>query len=156
LLNFLHNFLSKKRGEKNEKAFILDLDYIYFLIAAQKTFSCAEASRSSPDIINKPAHDSFTRLLQRQPLSSENLWNEVKTFVKNDQGVLIIDDTVLEKPYSQKNGLITYLWSNKEKKVVKGVGLITLLWTDGQSYIPCDFRVYDKLGRQKISILKIC
>jgi hypothetical protein len=51
---------------------------------------------------------------------------------------------VLEKPYSQKNGLITYLWSNKEKKVVKGVGLITLLWTDGQSYIPCDFRVYDK------------
>jgi hypothetical protein len=54
---------------------------------------------SSPDIINKLAHDAFTR--KRQPLSSENLWNEVKTFVKNDQGVLIID--VLEKPYSQKN-----------------------------------------------------
>jgi hypothetical protein len=67
---------------------------------------------SSPDIINKPAHDAFTR--KRQPLSSENLWNEVKTFVKNNQGVLIID--VLEKPYSQKNGLITCLWSNKEKK----------------------------------------
>ena len=119
MLNFLHNFLSKKGGEKNEKAFILDLDYINFIIAAQKTFSWAEASRSSTDIINKPAHDAFTRLLQRQPLSSENLWNEVKTFVKNDQGVLIIDDTVLEKPYSKKNGLITYLWSNKEKKVVK-------------------------------------
>jgi hypothetical protein len=105
----------------------LDLDYINFLIAAQKTFSCVEASCSSSDIINKPAHDSFTRLLQRRPLSSENLWNEVKTFVKNDQGVPIIDDTVLEKPYFQKNGLITYLWSNKEKKVVKGVGLITSL-----------------------------
>ena len=24
-----------------------------------------------------------------------------------------------------------------------------MLWTDRQSYIPCDFRVYDKLGRQK-------
>jgi ligand-binding SRPBCC domain-containing protein len=67
---------------------------------------------SSPDIINKPAHDAFTR--KRQPLSS--VWNKVKPFVKNNQGVLIIDDTVLEKPYSQKNGLITYLWSNKEKK----------------------------------------
>jgi len=105
--------------KKNETAFILDLDYINFLIAAQKTFTCTEASRSSPDTINKPAHDAFTRLLQRQPLSSENLWNEVKTFVKNDQGVLIIDDTVLEKPYFRKNDLITYLWSNKEKKSSK-------------------------------------
>jgi len=100
--------------KKNEKTFILDLDYINFLIAAQKTFTCTEASRSSSDPINEPAHHAFTR--KRQPLSSENLWNEVKTFVKNDQGVLIIDDTVLEKLYSQKNGLITYLWSNKEKK----------------------------------------
>jgi putative transposase len=92
----------------------LDLDYINFLIAAQKTFT--EASRSSPDITNKPAHDAFTRLLQRQSLSSDNLWNELKTFLKNVQGVLIIDDTLLEKPYFQKNGLITHFWSNKDKK----------------------------------------
>ena len=103
----------------------------------------------SLNTINKPAYDAFTR--KRQPLSSENLWNEVKTFVKSNQGVLITDDTVLGKPYSQKNDLITYLWSNKEKKVVKGVGLMNLLWTDGKSYIPCDFRVYDKLGRREKS-----
>ena len=44
-----------------------DLDYIHFLVAAQKEFTCTEASRSYPEEEDAPAHDAFTRLLQRRP-----------------------------------------------------------------------------------------
>jgi hypothetical protein len=51
-----------------------DLDYIHFLVAAQKAFTCTEASRSHPDEDAAPAHDAFTRLLQRQPPTRGILW----------------------------------------------------------------------------------
>ncbi len=40
--------------------------------------------------------------------------------------------------------LVTYHWSGKHQRVVKGIALLTLLWTEGKALIPCDFRVYDK------------
>jgi hypothetical protein len=121
-----------------------ELDYIHFLIAAQKTFTCTEAARCQPEHPNAPAHDAFTRLLQRQPLDTEALWQEVQPCVQRQQGLLVIDDTTLDKPYAQKMDYVTYHWSGKHQRVVKGIALMTLLWTDGQALLPCDFRGYDK------------
>jgi hypothetical protein len=45
-----------------------DVDYIQFLIAAQRVYSCTEAARCQPEGI---AHDAFTRLLTRQPPDTE-------------------------------------------------------------------------------------
>jgi len=121
-----------------------EFDYINFLVAAQRVFTCTEASRSQPEGGSRPAHDAFTRLLQRMPPDTEALWSEAKHFIKMDGGVIVMDDTTLDKPYSQKIGLVTYHWSGKHHDVVKGINLITTLWTDGKRLIPCDFRVYDK------------
>lgn len=44
-----------------------DMDYIHFLLAAQTVFSCTEAANSQPALPDAPAHNAFTRLLQRQP-----------------------------------------------------------------------------------------
>ncbi len=44
-----------------------ELDYIQFLIAAQKVYTCSEAARCQPEDGNAPAPDAFTRLLTRQP-----------------------------------------------------------------------------------------
>jgi len=63
-----------------------DLVYIHFLIASQKNFTCTEAERCQPESPNSPAHDAFTRLLQRQPLDTEALWQEAKAFVKKRRG----------------------------------------------------------------------
>ena len=35
-------------------------------------------------------------------------------------------------------------WSGKHKQVVSGINLITLMWTDGDTHIPCDYRLYNK------------
>ena len=119
-------------------------DYIQFLLAAQRVYTCTEAARSQPERVDAPAHDAFTRLLRRQPPDTEALWQEVQGLVRRDAGVLVLDDTTLDKPYARKMELVTRHWSGKHRQVVLGINLLTLLWTDGEALIPCDFRLYDK------------
>ena len=48
------------------------------------------------------SHDSFNRFLTKQSLPPETLWCEVEPFVERRTGWLIVDDTVLDKVYSEK------------------------------------------------------
>ncbi|MEM3627532.1 MAG: IS701 family transposase, partial [Candidatus Bathyarchaeia archaeon] len=50
-----------------------ELDYINFLIAAQRTFTAVEAAKTHPAGEAAPAHDAYTRLLQRAQSDSEAL-----------------------------------------------------------------------------------
>ena len=77
------------------------------------------------------------------------LWTEVKELVDLKMGVLVIDDTTLDKPYGPKIELVKYHWSGKHKAVVQGINLITLMWTDGKVSIPVDYRIFDKERDQK-------
>jgi putative transposase len=120
-----------------------DLDYIHFLIASANVFTCTEAARCQPESENSPAHDAFTRLLQRQPPDTEALWNEVKGIIQLQKGFLIIDDTILDKPYAKNMSLVYHQWSGKHQQLVNGINIVTLLWTDGNAIIPVDFRIYD-------------
>lgn len=61
-----------------------ELDYINFLVASLRVFSCTEASKCSFIDSNGPAHDSFTFLLLRQLLDTEALWEEVKDLVTRE------------------------------------------------------------------------
>lgn len=45
-------------------------------------------------------------------------------------GLLILDDTTLDKPYAEKMDLVTHHWSGKHKEVVKGINLPALLWRE--------------------------
>lgn len=121
-----------------------DLDYIHFLIASMDVFTCTEAARCQISKTNNPSHDSFTRLLQRQPPDTEALWDEVKEFIRPLDCILVLDDTTLDKPYAQKMDLVYHHWSGKHHRVVEGINITTLLWTDDTAIIPVDFRVYDK------------
>ena len=151
-----------------------DLDYIHFLVAAQKEFTCTEAARSHPEEEDGPAHDAFTRLLQRRPPDTEALWQEAEPAVDRNEGLLILDDTTLDKPYANEIDPVTWHWSGKHGEVVKGINLLTLLWrgaseessseeafqessSEGEGsedeerepHVPCDFRLYEKDGKTK-------
>lgn len=123
---------------------VTPLDYIDFLIGTQRVYSCTEAERVNPDQETGPAHDAYTRLLQRMFPTSERLWAEAQQQVERHKGCLIIDDSTLDKLYSRQIELVTRHWSGKHRRVVQGINLITLLWTDGDRYIPIDYRIYDK------------
>ena len=120
------------------------MDYLHFLVAAQRVFSNVEAAKSYPAADSSgPAHDAYTRLLQRCQPDSAALWAEVQPCVPQPGGMLVLDDTTLDKRYARAIELVTRHWSGKHRAVVQGINLITLLWTDGNAHWPCDFRIYD-------------
>jgi putative transposase len=116
-----------------------EIGYIQFLIAAQKSFTCNEASRCQLDNVS---HDSFIRLLSRQPADTLALWQEVEPFVNRKKGNLVLDDCTLDKPYARCIELVQRHWSGKHQEVVLGINLLTMLWTDGNLALPCDCRLY--------------
>jgi hypothetical protein len=120
------------------------IDYINFLISTQKTYSCTEAARVQPKGEDTPADDAITRLLHRLEPTPEQLWQEAQNFVNQQQGILVVDDSTLDKLYADKVELVNWHWSGKHHRVVKGINLSTLLGTDGDKHIPLDYRLYDK------------
>lgn len=123
---------------------VQDVDYIQFLIAAQRVYTCTEAAQCSPGTGQSPAHDAFVRLLHRHPPDTAALWQEVTPYVQPTRGLLVLDDTTLDKPYARQMDLVTHHWSGKHHAVVAGINLLTLVWTDGTACLPCDCRIYDK------------
>ena len=115
-------------------------DYIHFMIATPKPSVASRPLGCSDANTDAPAHDSFTRLLTRQPTNTEALWTEAREMVGLDTGVLVLDDSTLDKPYAKRIELVTRHWSGKHHRVVKGINLISLVWTDGRAIIPCDFQ----------------
>lgn len=121
-----------------------DDDYINFVIATPRSVSATEAAKVQGDEEQAPAHDAFTRLLHRLEPDAATLWGEARTQVTLTQGILVIDDSTLDKPYARKMELVTRHWSGKHHAVVSGINLITLLWTDGDRHVPIDYRIFDK------------
>jgi putative transposase len=122
------------------------LDYIDFLLATPRVYSLLEAARVQPPHPFAPAHDAFTRLLQRLEPDPTTLWNEVAPLLERKQGVLVLDDSTLDKPYAQKIALVNHHWSGKHHAVVNGINLISVVWTDGDRLYPVDYRLYDRTG----------
>ncbi len=121
-----------------------DEDYINFVIATPRTVTATEAARVQPEGAKMPRHDAFTRLLERLEPDADTLWQEAETQIEKASGILVLDDSTLDKPYSRRNDLVYRHWSGKHKEVVSGINLITLLWTDGDRAVPCDYRIFDK------------
>ncbi len=118
-------------------------EYINFLVATPRQATATEAARCQPAVPGRASHDAFTRLLDRLEPDADELWREVQSQIQRDDGYLIVDDSVLDKPYARRMDLVGYLWSGKHQRAVKGIGLVTLLWTDGDRHLPCDYRLYD-------------
>ncbi len=77
---------------------LLDV-YTDYLLASFGPTTATGLSALLPDL----SHDQVTRFLSRQELTDKDLWYAVKTHlrsIQSEQAVLILDDTVEEKPYT--------------------------------------------------------
>jgi hypothetical protein len=77
-------------------------------------------------------------ILHRTYSVTEALWDEAHTLIKPKQGLLVLDDTTLEKPYAKKMELVHYHWSGKHRRVLSGINLLStvVLWTEGEALVP--------------------
>ncbi|MEL6344136.1 MAG: hypothetical protein AAFV53_13535 [Myxococcota bacterium] len=77
---------------------------IQWLIGSPKDATMTESARTAPQPV---AHDSYRQLLLRLEPDSSMLWAEAKDEVDPDNGILILDDTTLDKPYGPKIAMVT-------------------------------------------------
>jgi putative transposase len=105
-----------------------DLEYINFLIATQKVYSCSEAERVQPHTGNSASHNAINRLLplaakarllHRIEPEPEQLWQEAKADVELTTGILVLDDMMMDKWFAQKIELVSRQWSGRHKRVVR-------------------------------------
>ena len=84
---------------------LLDL-YNDYLISS---FNQTTATGLSKLLDGSVSHDKISRFLAERKYTSKDLWKEVKSTIRqieSDTAVLIVDDTIQEKPYSDENELI--------------------------------------------------
>jgi len=114
--------------------------YIGFLLGEPKHGSCSRLGE-----VMAISHDSATRFLHRESYDGRDLFNESAAHLDLKGGTLSVDDTVLDKPYSQYLAFVGHFWSGKHHRTVKGINLVTLYYTDTEGqHLPVNFRVYDK------------
>ena len=70
------------------------------------------------------SHDQIQRLLSGERLGSSALWQVVKVYVRQIQqadGVVIIDDSIAEKPYTDENEIICWHYDHSQDRNIKGI-----------------------------------
>ena len=137
----LRNFRRRTRFVRMSVPKVTPAQLIDFLIATPAHATAMAAQRTQPDTSVPAAHDADTRLLHRLEPDSEALWTEVQPDVRRTFGVLVLDDSVFDKPDARKRKLVHHTWSGKHHRVVRGIDLLTLLWTEGDRHLPCDCRI---------------
>jgi hypothetical protein len=121
----------------------LDL-YTDFLITQNHL---ATATSCSALIDHKVKHDTFTRALSIRNYNSAYLWKaNTKTVTEhsNDEGVLILDNSVIHKSYSKINEIVNYHYDHAVGKSVKGINLLSALVQYGKMSIPIGFELITK------------
>ena len=111
-----------------------------FLMSEPKSSTCTRLAQ-----VMGISHDSVNRFLPRESYEPKDLFNEAQKLLDLVGGALSVDDTTLDKPYSQKMELVGHFWSGKHHRTVKGLSLVTLYYSDAQGRsLPVNYRVYDK------------
>lgn len=117
-------------------------EYIAYLLSAVGKSSCVRGGE-----VLQISHDEVNRFLAGSDFKGKDLFARVKAALNLSGGVLSVDDTVIDKPYSNPDAaeLVDFFWSGLHHKSVKGINLIVLNYTDpiGVS-LPVNWRLYRK------------
>jgi hypothetical protein len=135
------NFVKKRDGAST---YLVVLHFVYMLVMNKKIGTFIGQSQDS---FKK---DTYYRLLQnsgynwRKLLSLSTL--KILKRLQNIQDatsvkVLIIDDTVEGKTGKYVEGSRDALWSNKEKRTIRGINVVSLNYSDGYSNFMLDFAI---------------
>lgn len=135
------NFVKKREGVA---PYLVVLHFVYMLVMNKKI---ATFRNQSSDSFKK---DTYYRLLQN---SSYN-WRKLlslstlkilkflhKVQVASQTKVFIVDDTVEGKTGQYVEGSRDGLWSNKEKRTIRGINVVSLNYSDGYSSFMVDFAI---------------
>ena len=145
LLN-LKTILAKSNFTKKDGVAVhmVLLHFVYMLVMNKKI---STFMKQSNDSLKK---DVYYRLLSNSTYNWRNLLSlsVAKILTKlhkvqeaNAIKVLILDDTVEDKVGKNIEGSCDKLWSNKEKRKIRGINVVSLNYSDGFSNFMLDFAI---------------
>ena len=101
--------------------------------------------------ITGKSHDVFTKnlLLNNTLDDDKKLWQTIKPFLRDyeneNDGCLIIDDSLLHKPYSKTNDIVCWHYDHVSGKTVKGIMMLNFHYTDNSGIsIPLGYEIITK------------
>jgi len=86
-------------------------------------------------------------MLSEKPKKSEDLWHIVKPLIRqieSSEGVLIIDDSISEKPSTDENDIICWHYDHCKGVRVKGINFMTALYYVHNIALPVSFQLIAK------------
>jgi len=102
--------------------------YTDYLITSQSYTTATGLSR----ILNQAiSHDKFTRFLASGEYGSKELWQLAKPIIREveiKEGIMVFDDSIAEKPYSDENEMISWHYDHSKGRSVKGINILTGLY----------------------------
>ena len=111
------------------------------------TFGYATATGLSALMDGQVSHDQITRFLSGEEHTSKDLWREVKATVRQverEGAVLIFDDTIQEKPYTDENEVMCWHYDHSKGRAVQGFNLLNCLYHVDDVSIPVAFELIKK------------
>lgn len=127
---------------------LLDL-YTDYLISSFGQTSATGLSRLTDGVVS---HDRVTRFLSGPKQTGADLWLKVKPLVRQIEsldGVLIFDDTIEEKPYTDENEIVCWHWDHSKHRNLKGINFISALYQNAGQSIPVSFDIVAKTEAYK-------
>jgi putative transposase len=122
--------------------------YLTALLYYRTSATCVALAEVLPTV----SHDRLTRLLQAN-LSGQTLLDlAFRTLFAWERGYLIIDDTVIPKPFATAIEGLAWVFSSQERRPVYGLSLVLLVWTDGTLRVPLGVRLWRKGGASKYAL----
>lgn len=123
---------------------LLDLYSDYLICQNQR----ATATGMSELLDGSVSHDKITRFLNKNNFSPKDLWKYVKNKVRSVEeekgGVLIVDDAIEEKPYTDENEIVSWHFSHAKGRCVKGINLLSCLVRYKDTSLPISFETVRK------------
>jgi hypothetical protein len=121
---------------------LLDL-YSDYLLSSFGATTATGLSRLLPEV----SHDQITRFLSQEALTDKELWKLIKKEVRqieSPDAVLIIDDWVQEKPYSDESELVSWHDDHSTGHTVKGINILSALYLSREVSLPVGFELVQK------------
>lgn len=122
---------------------ILDLYTDYLISSFGQTTATGLAQLMEGAI----SHDQVTRMLSSPKMTSKDWWRLVKPHVRKverEDGVLIVDDSIVEKPYTDENEIICWHYDHAKGRTVKGINFVTTLYNVQDVALPVTFEIVSK------------
>jgi len=106
---------------------LLDL-YTDYLITSQ---SQTTATGLAELLEHTYSHDQVTRFLSNELYHQKAYWRYIKPTVRHiehENGVIIVDDTIEEKPYTDENDIVCWHYDHTTNRHVKGINLLNFVY----------------------------